>query len=257
MGSCSSKSASYPGMVKLPKNRQVTPPYVGWYNGAPTPAGASVTGPKSANTFLAFYGFSDPIEQMKHVSQPQVGKTYNAPVFGGAGGTAPNRIDPGFDPGYWSPAVVEQFTDTFLSSLGTAGWNAICFDFELGGVGADQSKGDLTIKMLEDLFERCKGLGLVVMVTTSHTAPYGFPYGADGSTAQWTRSWLATADVFSPQMYTNGITYDPTLSYGTSLDMFKGTKADIVGSIPAPSDYSTFATQFEDAEGYFVWYNFS
>jgi hypothetical protein len=204
--------------------------------------------------YLGFYGFSDPDQQMLHAGSPQTGKM-SMPVFGGAGGSAPNLIDPGFDPGFWSPSCITRYTSELFMKLYADGWRGVCFDFEEGGVGVDVALGDLTVEMIINMCKRAKTAGLKVMITTSHTAPYGFPLGVDGFTSHWTRSWIESSyvDFFSPQMYTSGTVYEPDMSPGTTVYMINNSMAELVPSIPGSMDATLMKAEFSNSKGYVVW----
>ena len=64
------------------------------------------------------------------------------------------------------------------------------------------------VKEFEKAFAACKQAGLLVMITTSHSAPYA----ASGSSKElFVDSWAKSEhiDIFSPQLYTSGLEAKP------------------------------------------------
>ena len=88
-----------------------------------------------------------------------------------------------------------------LESVKAAGFSGICFDVEMTEGGAER----LAVA-LEAAFVACKRAGMLVMVTTSHTAPYA---ATDHTKRLLVDSWVnsSSIDIFSPQLYTSG--YEP------------------------------------------------
>ena len=93
------------------------------------------------------------------------------------------------------------FTDG-LDKVKDAGFDGVCFDIEM-------TKGEEPlVKEFERAFAACKQAGLLVMITTSHSAPYA----ASGSSKElFVDSWAKSndIDVFSPQLYTSGLEGKP------------------------------------------------
>ena len=94
------------------------------------------------------------------------------------------------------------FTPKGLASVKAAGFSGICFDVEVTEGGADTLAA-----ALEAAFVACKKAGMLVMVTTSHTAPYAA--ATDHTKRLLVDSWVnsSSIDIFSPQLYTSG--YEP------------------------------------------------
>ena len=93
------------------------------------------------------------------------------------------------------------FTDG-LDKVKEAGFDGICFDIEM-------TKGEEPLVLeFERAFAACKQAGLLVMITTSHSAPYA----ASGSSKElFVDSWAKSEhiDIFSPQLYTSGLEGKP------------------------------------------------
>ena len=115
--------------------------------------------------------------------------------LGGAGG-----------PGTMTVAKLKKFTEEDgAETVKNAGFHGVCFDIELT-VGEED---------LVDAFERTfailKKAGLLVMVTTSHSAPYAA--SSDRAKNLIVESWVRSndIDIFSPQLYTSGSESTPEL----------------------------------------------
>ena len=94
------------------------------------------------------------------------------------------------------------FTPKGLASVKAAGFSGICFDVEV-----TEGAADTLAAALEAAFVACKKAGMLVMVTTSHTAP--FAAATDHTKRLLVDSWVnsSSIDIFSPQLYTSG--YEP------------------------------------------------
>lgn len=239
---------------------------IGWYgNAGLTVSQRSTTAPAGANMYCGFYGFSDAETQLANSGQPWPGVS-SMFVCGGAGGTQPNVVDEGFDPGYMSPAALATYTVEFFQKIRALGWVGFLLDAEEGGAGAGGV--DLTPADFNDLFARAVEGGMEYTgVTTSHVAPYGFPplelNGEPASTVAWCEVWTQDPNVqfFSPQLYTFGDVLDPSLLAGAEVRqqaMLDNSIAKIVPSIPTPADYTTVLADpvWEDSQGYIIWYDF-
>ena len=127
-------------------------------------------------------------------------------------------------------------TSEGLNQIKAAGFEGVCFDVE-----STEGEDDL-VAALERAFAACKRAGLLVMVTTSHTAPYAA--ASDASKPMMVDSWVKSndIDIFSPQLYTSGREgspeYDETpCASGCSYDRLKKMKAKWVPSVANPSHY--------------------
>jgi len=127
-------------------------------------------------------------------------------------------------------------TSEGLDQIKAAGFEGVCFDVE-----STEGEQEL-VTALERAFAACKRAGLLVMVTTSHTAPYAA--ASDASKPLMVDSWVKSndIDIFSPQLYTSGREgkpeYDETpCSSGCSYERLKKMKARWVPSVANPSHY--------------------
>jgi hypothetical protein len=103
--------------------------------------------------------------------------------------------------GAFSNETLRGFLPENLQSVKAAGFSGICFDVEMTEGGAERLAA-----ALEAAFVACKKAGMLVMVTTSHTAPYA---ATDHTKRLLVDSWVnsTSIDIFSPQLYTSG--YEP------------------------------------------------
>jgi hypothetical protein len=97
---------------------------------------------------------------------------------------------------------LQSFFTGGLDKVKDAGFDGICFDIEM-------TKGEAPlVKEFERAFAACKQAGLLVMITTSHSAPYA----SSGSSKElFVDSWAKSEniDIFSPQLYTSGMEGKP------------------------------------------------
>jgi hypothetical protein len=94
--------------------------------------------------------------------------------------------------------TLQSFFAGGLDKVKDAGFDGVCFDVEM-------TRGEETalVKELERAFAACKQAGLLVMVTTSHSAPFASSTLMKGLLID---SWVHddNIDLFSPQLYTSG-----------------------------------------------------
>ena len=155
-----------------------------------------------------------------------------------------------------------------LEDVIAAGFDGICFDIEL-----TLGEQDL-VEAQERAFAACKKAGLLVMVTTSHSAPYAA--GSEGSKIALTESWMNSddIDIFSPQLYTSGMEGSPDFDLTPcreapsdeppekarcTYERLKGMKAKWVPSLCSEGHYQATKQFFEDmgikTHGFVQWFN--
>lgn len=110
-----------------------------------------------------------------------------------------------------------------------------------------------------------KQAGLIVGITTSHSAPYQCDSAADAVAI--TQAWAAdeNIDILSPQLYSSGRESEPEFAEtnsckdaGCTWDLYGGAKAMFVPSIVAETQYSSVKSWFAqnhgiDVNGFFEW----
>ena len=148
-----------------------------------------------------------------------------------------------------------RFSSSSLSTINNAinsgsfkAYSGIVFDSEEGDSGLSSA--------FATCFRSAKSKGLDVLVTVSHSAPYGI---ADGGSLM--RSFFSNPDIhyLSPQLYTSG--YEGGNDYSTVMGVqfseYKTAKADVIPSIVKSSYYADaeryFASQGVTTHGYIQW----
>jgi len=128
-----------------------------------------------------------------------------------------------------------------------------------------QGSSSSMIGMFSSAFSACKQAGLIVGVTTSHSAPYQCDTPADA--VAFIKAWLQDpyVDVISPQLYSGGSEQQPEFAetnfckaQGCTWDLYKNARPAIVPSIVTASQYSAVQTYFQSnygiaTSGFFQW----
>ena len=130
---------------------------------------------------------------VSHPYSPSAG-LYSGVPFLGIGGATGN--------GMMTVEVLDTFTAHGLATIKDAGFQGVAFDMEMTGEGE-------IVKAQERAFANVKKAGLLVMVTTSHSAPYAAANEEikEALVDSWVRS--NDIDLFSPQLYTSGEEDEP------------------------------------------------
>ena len=177
--------------------------------------GPSANDQANANMVIAFSGWPDFSNAYLSAAniKPAMDKLAQNPIkFLALGG--------GNDNGDWTVAGLTQLIKDFTVPTAIdpkkpqilttpeqklTGWDGIAFDIE-------QGNGDSAAALLplfQQAFALVKGLNKRVLVTTSHSAPYGFPNSyttdpTDNRTLQLAFLKDPNIDMLSPQLYTDG-----------------------------------------------------
>merc|ERR1740130_836886 len=115
---------------------------------------------------------------------------------------------------------------------------------------------------LEEAFKKCKAADLVVMVTTSHTAPTGVSLG--DIRLKLIESWVKSdnLDIISPQLYTWGGEEEPEFDStwpcdNCTFNKYKGSKAQFMPSVVNGQHMKAVKKYFDKLKipvsGYFQW----
>jgi len=105
--------------------------------------------------------------------------------------------------GVLSVSTLLSISAAGLDKVKDVGFEGICFDIEL-----TQGDEQPLVEAFERAFKIVKNAGLLVMVTTSHSAPYASSEKAKSLLiTSWRRS--SDIDIFSPQLYTSGFEGTP------------------------------------------------
>lgn len=127
-------------------------------------------------------------------------------------------------------------------------YDGVCYDIEVGDAGLSPD--------FETSFAVAKNNGFKVLVTISHSAPYGI---SDGPAVMDSILSSANVDYVSPQLYTTGEEsendYDITSGYEWTnyADRTPKIVVSILNSAWYPDAVQTFATYGVSLSGYIIW----
>lgn len=195
--------------------------------------------PQNANLSIAFSGWIDVehvLESSKISQSNLVGTKYLS--FGG-----------GNDNGKFSADRLNKITNAIAAGQ-LEGYNGVAYDVECGDSGLAD---DFAIS-----FQAAKSRGLKVLVTVSHSAPYGI-HDADVLMSRFFAD--DNIDILSPQLYQTGeeLTNDYDLTSGTTTTWgdYATSKAAVILSIVDASFYYSALEYFEgqgvELDGYIQW----
>jgi hypothetical protein len=215
--------------------------------------GAGSTGPHRANMGCSFTGYTDvdkAIAGYKEDASWCCPKLLGEKLLTLGGGNAAGRF---------TAHALSKITSK-AHTIKAAGFKGVMYDVE-EVVGPSSSMAGHFAKS----FSAMRKAGLIVGVTTSHSAPYHCDSPHDA--VHFVKAWCAdpNVDIISPQLYSSGSESKPELastssckSAGCTWELFKHCKAEIAPSIVRPSHYSAakhfFATKVNrTTKGYFMW----
>jgi len=164
-------------------------------------------------------------------------------------GTKFLSIGGGNDAGSWTTAVLNDLNNA-INSGSLAGYGGIAYDVEQGNSGLGS--------LFQTSFRLAKSKGFKVLVTVSHSAPYGF---GDANSLMQTFFSDGNIDYLSPQLYTSGeeSQNDYATSGGVSWNEYTKSRAHIIPSIVRGSLYSSAHSYFQgqgfNITGYIQWAN--
>ncbi len=148
-------------------------------------------------------------------------------------------IGGGNENGKWTASQLNALNNA-ISQGRISGWAGICYDIELGDSGLSG--------LFAASFAAAKRMGLKVLVTVSHSQPYGI---ADGAALMTSILQDINVDYISPQLYTGGgeAANDYTVGSGAlQWSAYKTTRARIIPAIVKASYYPS-AQAFFQAQG--------
>lgn len=219
--------------VSVPIESVSKPLTKGWYKWTWSQGAAA---PPDTSIVVSFSGWAD-VESALDQSSPMDGTT----TFLSLGG--------GNVHGKFTRDTLTVAADSnHLHMIRGKGFAGVCFDAEVGDPGLAQ--------YFDAAFTACKRAGLQVMVTTSHSAPYGIP-DARILVEGWVKN--PNIDILSPQLYTQGTEVKP--DFQTSMDVdwstYKNAVPTFSPSIVSVDQYSQVQSYFSmegiTCAGYFVW----
>lgn len=185
----------------------------------------TATPPVGVNLGIAFSGWTDPSTAL----------SASAPVMNQLPGSKYICLGGGNQNGAWTKAGLANVMEAVQSGR-FAGYEGIAFDVEEGDSGLETP--------FQQLFSAAKAQNFKVLVTISHSAPYGI-----GDGAALMQSFFADPNIdhLSPQLYTTGREpgNDYATSHGVTWQQYAAAKAAIVPSIVS-------ADMYADAQSYFL-----
>ena len=186
---------------------------------------SSATPPAGANLGIAFSGWVAPataLQNSAHVLPVLPGAKYI-----GLGG--------GNSSGAWTLAAVEAVTSAIAGGEFN-GYNGIAYDIEEGDPSLESA--------FAASFAAAKAKGLQVLVTISHSAPYGI---SDGATLMQSFFASSDIDILSPQLYTTGeeTSNQYATSQGVTWNQYATAKAAIAPSIVSADMYASAQAYFQ------------
>lgn len=193
--------------------------------------------PQGTNCGVAFSGWTDPYKALQDSSKIKSrlpGRKYIS--LGG-----------GNSNGRFSSTDLKNIQNAIYAGS-FAGYDGIVFDIEEGDGGLSEA--------FKSCFRAARASGYYVLVTVSHSAPYGIP-----DAANLMRSFFPNPDInyLSPQLYSSGTeTYNQydTVA-GVQWSEYASAKATIIPSIVTGSLYndaaSFFRSQGVTIDGYVQW----
>jgi len=198
--------------------------------------------PTNANLGIAFSGWANP-SNAKEESEPLHDGLVGGKWIDAGGGNANGR---------WSSEWLGQW-ETTIKNGELSTWDGIVFDIE------ECSSSGLAGNFAS-AFRAAKDAGLSVLVTVSHSAPYGC-----GDSDVLMKAFFNNddVDILSPQLYTSGDEAQPEFDASDQLgwDDWRGSKGRLVPSIGchavANGGYASakefFSQHNLEATGYIVW----
>jgi len=191
----------------------------------------------STNLGLAFSGYSDPASAMSNSNG----------VVNNLQGDKYISLGGGNSNGDWHSSTLNSVT-TYCQQRLFSGYTGVAFDIEEG----DSGLSDLFIST----FNACKSNGYKVLVTVSHSTPYGISDGSALMTAFFNNA--NSIDYMSPQLYTSGTeSSNDFTAVGTQWASYAPFSGKLVPSIVSANLYSNAQSYFAglgiNTVGYVQW----
>jgi len=190
------------------------------------------------NFNIAFSGYADAdlaLSQSSNVCNSLQGFKWIA--FGG-----------GNSAGSWTSSALTKITNECNGGSFSA-YGGVVFDIEEGDSGLSSD--------FNSTFRACKAAGLKILVTVSHSAPYGI---GDAQTLMDTMLNDTNVDWISPQLYTTGseTSNDYSIGAGYSWSSWSAKSGKILVSIVSSNLYPDAQSYFSsnwgiDVTGYIQW----
>jgi len=181
------------------------------------------------NLAVAFSGLTDPGSAMSNSAGTRA-KLPGQKYLGLGGGNGNGR---------WSAGVLSSIT-SYCNGKKFGGYNGIAFDIEEG----DSGLGNAFL----NAFRACRNNGYKVLVTVSHSTPYGISDGASLMRTFFSNAGLI--DYMSPQLYTSG--YEGSNDFtanGVGWSEYKPFSGKVIPSIVTGSMYGNAQSTFQSKYG--------
>jgi len=189
------------------------------------------------NLGVAFSGWADPAQAISDSTS----------VINSLPGTKYIALGGGNSNGYWTIAILQKVS-SYCSSNSFQGYSGLVFDVEEGDSGLSSQ--------FESTFAACKSSGYKILITVSHSAPYGI---SDAASVMQSFFSNQNIDYLSPQLYTSGTeqSNDFTTAGGVQWSSYAQTSAQIIPSIVTGSLYPNAQSYFSGVGvktvGYVQW----
>lgn len=190
----------------------------------------------NANTAIAFSGWID-VSRAKSESDAKFSSLFGTKYISFGGGNENGR---------WSSSAIDGINNAIQDGT-LQSYDGICYDIEVGDSGLSDN--------LVNSFRIARGNGFKVLVTVSHSAPYGF-----SDKAQVMDTVLSSSDVdyVSPQLYTTGREQQNDYATdGYDWSNFANRSPKIVVSITRADQYNDAVSTFQgygvSLVGYILW----
>ena len=228
-------------VINIPATGSVNPPspvvdaqVIGfwWWTWSDT-----VNPPAGTNLSIAFSGWADPAKALQD----------SAAIRNSLQGSKYIALGGGNSNGAWTESALTAITSA-INAGDFTGYDGIAYDVEEGEAGLETA--------FQQSFAAAKAKGYKVLVTVSHSAPYGI---SDASTLMQSFFDDSNIDILSPQLYTTGqeSSNDYSTSGGVSWSQYAAAKAAVAPSIVNASMYEDakayFDTQGVNANGFIQW----
>lgn len=221
------------GSKPQPAPQPVAAPNVGYWRRT----WVSCTPPAGATMGLAFSGWTDPGTALSN----------SAPVVDGLVGVKYITLGGGNENGSFSAGSLGKIVAA-INDGSFAAYKGIAFDVEEGDSGLAAA--------FQQAFAAAKAMGFKVLVTVSHSAPYGM---ADAKAVMSAFFQDGNIDFLSPQLYTSGseTANDWATTAGVTWEQYAGARAAIIPSIVNanlyPNAQQVLAGHGVTTQGYVVW----
>jgi len=215
--------------------------------------GAGSTGPSGANAGAAFTGYTDVKTAIDYYPE---GAAWCCPALVGKKYLT---LGGGNEAGLFDAESLSKIGISAEYIKSTTSYEGVIFDVEIV-----KGSSGVIVPAFAQAFKAMKEQGLIVGVTTSHSAPYetDTPNVAVDLVKNWVKD--SNIDFLSPQLYSSGLEGAPDFAEtsnckdaGCTWDLYVGMVPKMVPSLVEESHYVATKTFFANmgitTEGFFQW----